>query len=154
MCILGISGQYSKQKWPLCIQTSKVVHSLCNLPHFQIPLLQRSQRLPVLVSTCATTNNALKLLEWFLENLHTSFVNAPRFLVQVKNCRMAEFEDQVREFSAKLALVPIPPPGQLQVVSYFSKTLFENWSLVLVQCEYFPGNTRYNKIINFECPDI
>ncbi|XP_060798627.1 DENN domain-containing protein 3 isoform X2 [Neoarius graeffei] len=37
------------------------------------------------------------------------------FLVQVKNCRMAEFEDQVREFSAKLALVPIPPPGQLQV---------------------------------------
>ncbi|XP_047006717.1 DENN domain-containing protein 3 isoform X1 [Ictalurus punctatus] len=37
------------------------------------------------------------------------------FLVQLKNCRMAEFEEQVKEFSAKLALVPIPPPGQLQV---------------------------------------
>ncbi|XP_060752878.1 DENN domain-containing protein 3 isoform X1 [Tachysurus vachellii] len=37
------------------------------------------------------------------------------FLVQLKNCRMAEFEEHVKEFSAKLALVPIPPPGQLQV---------------------------------------
>uniref|UniRef100_A0A8B9RD96 DENN/MADD domain containing 3a n=1 Tax=Astyanax mexicanus TaxID=7994 RepID=A0A8B9RD96_ASTMX len=37
------------------------------------------------------------------------------FLVQLKNCRMIDFEEQVKEFSAKLALVPIPPPGQLQV---------------------------------------
>ncbi|XP_046690744.1 DENN domain-containing protein 3 isoform X1 [Silurus meridionalis] len=37
------------------------------------------------------------------------------FLVQLKNSRMAEFEEQVKEFAAKLALVPIPPPGQLQV---------------------------------------
>ncbi|KAM9493641.1 DENN domain-containing protein 3 isoform 1-T1 [Clarias gariepinus] len=37
------------------------------------------------------------------------------FLVQLKTSRMSEFEEQVREFSAKLALVPIPPPGQLQV---------------------------------------
>ncbi|XP_072531434.1 DENN domain-containing protein 3 [Salminus brasiliensis] len=37
------------------------------------------------------------------------------FLVQLKTCRMVDFEEQVKEFSAKLALVPIPPPGQLQV---------------------------------------
>ncbi|KAI4888590.1 hypothetical protein NFI96_007708, partial [Prochilodus magdalenae] len=38
------------------------------------------------------------------------------FLVQLKPCRMDDFEERVKEFSAKLALVPIPPPGQLQVV--------------------------------------
>ncbi|XP_017556082.1 DENN domain-containing protein 3 isoform X1 [Pygocentrus nattereri] len=38
------------------------------------------------------------------------------FLVQLKTCRMDDFEEKVKEFSAKLALVPIPPPGQLQVV--------------------------------------
>lgn len=32
---------------------------------------------------------------------------------------MTEFEEQVKEFSAKLALVPIPPPGPLHVVSVF-----------------------------------
>ncbi|XP_067282147.1 DENN domain-containing protein 3 isoform X3 [Pseudorasbora parva] len=38
------------------------------------------------------------------------------FLLQLKTSRMSEFEDQVKEFSAKLALVPIPPPGPLHVV--------------------------------------
>nr|XP_055076906.1 DENN domain-containing protein 3 [Misgurnus anguillicaudatus]XP_055076907.1 DENN domain-containing protein 3 [Misgurnus anguillicaudatus] len=38
------------------------------------------------------------------------------FLLQLKTGRMSEFEEQVKEFSAKLALVPIPPPGQLHVV--------------------------------------
>uniref|UniRef100_A0AAY5EZN1 DENN/MADD domain containing 3a n=1 Tax=Electrophorus electricus TaxID=8005 RepID=A0AAY5EZN1_ELEEL len=37
------------------------------------------------------------------------------FLVQLKTCRMSDFDEQVKEFSAKLALVPIPPPGHLQV---------------------------------------
>ncbi|XP_066530128.1 DENN domain-containing protein 3 isoform X2 [Hoplias malabaricus] len=37
------------------------------------------------------------------------------FVVRLKTCRMVDFEEQVKEFSAKLALVPIPPPGQLQV---------------------------------------
>ncbi|XP_062842289.1 DENN domain-containing protein 3 [Trichomycterus rosablanca] len=37
------------------------------------------------------------------------------FLLQLKTCRISEFEEQVKEFSAKLALVSIPPPGQLQV---------------------------------------
>ncbi|XP_026112020.1 DENN domain-containing protein 3-like [Carassius auratus] len=35
------------------------------------------------------------------------------FLLQLKTSRMCEFEEQVKEFSAKLALVPIPPPGPL-----------------------------------------
>uniref|UniRef100_A0A671S632 DENN domain-containing protein 3-like n=1 Tax=Sinocyclocheilus anshuiensis TaxID=1608454 RepID=A0A671S632_9TELE len=38
------------------------------------------------------------------------------FLLQLKMSRMCEFEEQVKEFSAKLALVPIPPPGPLHVV--------------------------------------
>lgn len=37
------------------------------------------------------------------------------FLLQLKTVRMSEFEETVKEFSAKLALVPIPPPGQLHV---------------------------------------
>ncbi|XP_076865974.1 DENN domain-containing protein 3 isoform X2 [Brachyhypopomus gauderio] len=41
------------------------------------------------------------------------------FLVHLKMCRMPEFDEQVKEFSAKLALVPIPPPGQLQVAFSF-----------------------------------
>ncbi|XP_036411282.1 DENN domain-containing protein 3 isoform X1 [Megalops cyprinoides] len=36
-------------------------------------------------------------------------------LVQLKTCRMADFQERVKEFAAKLALVPIPPPGQFQV---------------------------------------
>ncbi|KAI4893280.1 hypothetical protein NFI96_019679, partial [Prochilodus magdalenae] len=37
-------------------------------------------------------------------------------LGQVKTCRMADLEERVKEFSAKLALVPIPPPGPLHVM--------------------------------------
>lgn len=52
--------------------------------------------------------------------VHTLFlVHASSLLVQLKTCRVADFEEQVKEFSAKLALVPIPPPGQLQVVGCF-----------------------------------
>ncbi len=39
--------------------------------------------------------------------------------VQLKICQVTDMEEQVREFSAKLALVPIPPPGQLYVVGSF-----------------------------------
>lgn len=73
-CILDFSGEYIVQKWPLFIQTTKAFHSLWHLPHFQIPLLQRSQRLPVIVSTCANTYHTLKLLELYLENMHTKSV--------------------------------------------------------------------------------
>uniref|UniRef100_A0A8C2J3P0 DENN domain-containing protein 3 n=1 Tax=Cyprinus carpio TaxID=7962 RepID=A0A8C2J3P0_CYPCA len=38
------------------------------------------------------------------------------FLLQLKTSRLFDFEEQVKEFSAKLALVPIPPPGPLHVV--------------------------------------
>ncbi|KAM9738310.1 DENN domain-containing protein 3 isoform 3-T3 [Menidia menidia] len=36
-------------------------------------------------------------------------------LVQLQTARQADFEEIVQEFSAKLSLVPIPPPGQLHV---------------------------------------
>ncbi|KAJ8334059.1 hypothetical protein SKAU_G00396980 [Synaphobranchus kaupii] len=36
-------------------------------------------------------------------------------LVQLRTCRMMDFEERVKEFAARLALVPIPPPGQLHV---------------------------------------
>ncbi|XP_046886821.1 DENN domain-containing protein 3-like isoform X2 [Hypomesus transpacificus] len=37
-------------------------------------------------------------------------------LLQLRTCRMSDFEERVKEFAAKLALVPIPPPGQLHVM--------------------------------------
>ncbi|KAK6327886.1 hypothetical protein J4Q44_G00035320 [Coregonus suidteri] len=37
-------------------------------------------------------------------------------LTQLKPSWMGDFEERVKEFSAKLSLVPIPPPGQLHVV--------------------------------------
>ncbi|XP_051574526.1 DENN domain-containing protein 3 isoform X2 [Myxocyprinus asiaticus] len=37
-------------------------------------------------------------------------------LGQLKICQRTDMEEQVKEFSAKLALVPIPPPGQLHVM--------------------------------------
>uniref|UniRef100_A0AAR2IHC4 UDENN domain-containing protein n=1 Tax=Pygocentrus nattereri TaxID=42514 RepID=A0AAR2IHC4_PYGNA len=37
-------------------------------------------------------------------------------LGQLKTCRMADLDERVKEFSAKLALVPIPPPGILHVM--------------------------------------
>ncbi|KAL1259647.1 hypothetical protein QQF64_010224 [Cirrhinus molitorella] len=37
-------------------------------------------------------------------------------LGQLKLCQIADMEEQVKEFSAKLSLVPVPPPGQLYVV--------------------------------------
>ncbi|XP_028317433.1 DENN domain-containing protein 3 [Gouania willdenowi] len=36
-------------------------------------------------------------------------------LVQLRPARQADFEETVKEFSAKLSLVPLPPPGQLHV---------------------------------------
>uniref|UniRef100_A0A674ELC6 DENN domain-containing protein 3 n=1 Tax=Salmo trutta TaxID=8032 RepID=A0A674ELC6_SALTR len=43
-------------------------------------------------------------------------VPPPSLLTQLKPSWMGDFEERVKEFSAKLALVPIPPPGQLHVV--------------------------------------
>lgn len=37
-------------------------------------------------------------------------------LVQLRPVRQADFEETIKEFSAKLSLVPLPPPGQLHVV--------------------------------------
>lgn len=37
-------------------------------------------------------------------------------LVQLHTARQADFEETVKEFTAKLSLVPLPPPGQLHVV--------------------------------------
>uniref|UniRef100_A0A672F826 DENN domain-containing protein 3-like n=1 Tax=Salarias fasciatus TaxID=181472 RepID=A0A672F826_SALFA len=37
-------------------------------------------------------------------------------LMQLKVCRLSDMEERVREFAAKLALVPVPPPGQLHLM--------------------------------------
>ncbi|CAN9514261.1 unnamed protein product [Ophioblennius macclurei] len=37
-------------------------------------------------------------------------------LIQLKVCRLSDMEERVREFAAKLTLVPIPPPGQLHLM--------------------------------------
>uniref|UniRef100_A0A673B5V5 DENN domain-containing protein 3-like n=1 Tax=Sphaeramia orbicularis TaxID=375764 RepID=A0A673B5V5_9TELE len=38
------------------------------------------------------------------------------FLIQLKTCRLSDLEERVKEFAAKLSLVPIPPPGQLHLM--------------------------------------
>ncbi|XP_053743781.1 DENN domain-containing protein 3-like isoform X2 [Synchiropus splendidus] len=40
-------------------------------------------------------------------------------LVQLTTCRLSEMEGRVREFAAKLSVVPIPPPGQLHLTFTF-----------------------------------
>ncbi|KAM9852525.1 DENN domain-containing protein 3-like [Aulostomus maculatus] len=37
-------------------------------------------------------------------------------LIQLRTCRLSEIEEKVKEFAAKLSLVPIPPPGQLHLM--------------------------------------
>ncbi|XP_008275276.1 DENN domain-containing protein 3-like [Stegastes partitus] len=37
-------------------------------------------------------------------------------LIQLKTCRLSDMEDRVKEFAAKLTLVPVPPPGQLHLM--------------------------------------
>ncbi|KAM3614824.1 uncharacterized protein V6R79_019413 [Siganus canaliculatus] len=37
-------------------------------------------------------------------------------LLQLRTCRLSDMEERVKEFAAKLSLVPIPPPGQLHLM--------------------------------------
>ncbi|XP_068995549.1 DENN domain-containing protein 3-like [Embiotoca jacksoni] len=37
-------------------------------------------------------------------------------LIQLRICRLSEMEERVKEFAAKLTLVPVPPPGQLHLM--------------------------------------
>ncbi|XP_071324269.1 DENN domain-containing protein 3-like isoform X1 [Trachinotus anak] len=37
-------------------------------------------------------------------------------LVQLRTCRLSDMEERVKEFAAKLTLVPVPPPGQLHLM--------------------------------------
>ncbi|XP_061771718.1 LOW QUALITY PROTEIN: DENN domain-containing protein 3-like [Nerophis ophidion] len=37
-------------------------------------------------------------------------------LIKLRTCRFSDVEEKVKDFAAKLALVPIPPPGQLHLV--------------------------------------
>lgn len=45
-------------------------------------------------------------------------------LVELRPARQCDFEEIIKEFSAKLSLVPLPPPGQLHVVRKYSFPLF------------------------------
>lgn len=37
-------------------------------------------------------------------------------VIQLKTCRLADVEEVTKEFAAKLAMVPVPPPGLLHLV--------------------------------------
>ncbi|XP_056299493.1 DENN domain-containing protein 3-like isoform X2 [Pseudoliparis swirei] len=37
-------------------------------------------------------------------------------LIQLRTCHLSDMEEKVKEFAAKLALVPIPPPGRLHLM--------------------------------------
>lgn len=73
----------------------------------------------------------------------------PSLLVLLRLARQADFEETIKEFSAKLSLVPLPPPGQLHVVrkhpssslSAFcwdtSHTLSLTWFVFVSPCDQF-----------------
>lgn len=66
---------------------------------------------------------------YFVSNVHTLSL-----LVQLRPARQTDFEVTIKEFSAKLSLVPLPPPGQLHVVK---KHLFLILSSFLCQSVSF-----------------
>lgn len=37
-------------------------------------------------------------------------------LIQLRSCRLSDVNEKVKDFAAKLSLVPIPPPGHLHLV--------------------------------------
>lgn len=52
----------------------------------------------------------------FSLNLFVRFFVFVSLLIKLKTCHLSDMEEKVKEFAAKLALVPIPPPGQLHLV--------------------------------------
>ncbi|KAF4100852.1 DENN domain-containing protein 3 [Onychostoma macrolepis] len=96
-------------------QTHGVVAQYCKPVHFQLDngIHQNGHRLNKL-QRLFTTYSICIISKYPYYNALRDCLSS--FLLQLKTSRMCEFEEQVKEFSAKLALVPIPPPGPLHVV--------------------------------------
>lgn len=56
--------------------------------------------------------------------MSNTFLYLLSLLVQLRPARQADFEETIKEFSAKLSLVPLPPPGRLHVVRNSFSLLF------------------------------
>ncbi|KAI2653203.1 DENN domain-containing protein 3 [Labeo rohita] len=96
-------------------QTHGVVAQYCRPAHFHQDngIHQNGHRLNK-VQRVFTTYSICIISKYAYYNALRDCLSS--FLVQLKTSRICEFEEQVKEFSAKLALVPIPPPGPLHVV--------------------------------------
>lgn len=62
-----------------------------------------------LIKMLSKSSNSILSPPWFVHYNYS-------LLSHLKHCRTTDFDQRVKEFSAKLALVPIPPPGDLHVV--------------------------------------
>lgn len=79
-------------------------------------------------------------------------VPPPSLLTQLKPSWMGDFEERVKEFSAKLALVPIPPPGQLHVVSHLSPSMIY-WHYLTVEIMLRMNcKTKHGHFANLSAP--
>lgn len=55
------------------------------------------------------------MVHWlFAPVVHSFFLYS--LLIQLRTCRLSDMEERVKEFAARLTLVPVPPPGQLHMV--------------------------------------
>uniref|UniRef100_A0A671S756 DENN domain-containing protein 3-like n=1 Tax=Sinocyclocheilus anshuiensis TaxID=1608454 RepID=A0A671S756_9TELE len=110
---LVFTDVFGNQTHGVVAQYCKPVHVRYNGIHQNGHRLNKLQRLFTTYSICIISKypyyNALR-------DCLSSLFLCRSFLLQLKMSRMCEFEEQVKEFSAKLALVPIPPPGPLHVV--------------------------------------
>ncbi|XP_026104739.1 DENN domain-containing protein 3-like isoform X2 [Carassius auratus] len=105
-------------------QTHGVVAQYCKPVHYQQDngIHQNSQQLKKL-QRLYTTFSICVISKYPYYNALRDCLSS--FLLQLKTSRMCDFEEQVKEFSAKMALVPIPPPGPLNVVFNLRPFLIE-----------------------------
>lgn len=101
------------------IQVSSL-YAFRRVHHLQVPLLQRTERLFIMVIASASCvkcgRESLKSGRFSCET-HQCLSGLPSsLLVELRPTRQADFDETIKEFSAKLSLVPLPPPGQLHVV--------------------------------------
>lgn len=101
-------------EWPQVefIQVSSL-YTFCCVHHLQVPLLQCPEGLLIMVIPSVKCNRESPTscqTHQCLSGLPSSL------LVELRPTRQADFDETIKEFSAKLSLVPLPPPGQLHVV--------------------------------------
>lgn len=138
----GLSGRCCPE-WPQVEFQVPSIYALCCVCHLQVPLLQRSERLPVMVIISIKYIELMDYLNLVKVNQVNPFsvsptrTPSPSLLVQLRPARQTDIEETIKEFSAKLSLVPLPPPGRLHVVRKHFLPPSSHLSLSVSLCDQF-----------------